>query len=759
MSEEARRTLRYVEPLSDARTPLGERRVSARRGWAGEKSDFFSILLGVSPRCMSIYEATRFSMNISLEKKIAVGLGAVLVLLLGIGFVSYWSTTDLISREVRVAQTHQVRETIERLLSLIEDLESTQRIDLLTGENQYLQSYREASHNIEVVLHDLTDQTSDDRTQQQHLLALRPLIDLRLALFRKLIDLRDTGRLEANELKIRLHLGKETMDKIKMVLGEMRDQEQALLTDWSKQADRAASFTLSIVVGGTFLTMMLAIGGGGMIFYDLSKRRQAERDLLAGRAREALILRTVPVVMYSAQPSGDYGALWVSENIEAVTGYSPRFFLDDSSLWASRLHPHDRERALMEFEKLPQEGTLSMEYRWQTRSSEYRWFRDEAVLIRRSDGTSQEIVGLWTDVTLRRQASEVMRRQADIINQIQETVISIDLDGYVMSWNTGAEKMLGHSVEEALGKHISFIYPVEDREFLEREVIGPVKAKGTHQVEVRRRTKSGALRFAKLSLTLVRDDTDSPISIIGISMDITDRRIGEEALLNSRNQLAALAVRLESVREEERTRIALEVHDVLGQALTGLKLDVAWVHKRITESIEPAQHAAVLARLVSARELLDSTIQSVRDIATTLRPGVLDELGLEAAVEWQAREFQHRTGIVCDTTIWPRNMVLEPEQSTALFRIFQEILTNVARHAQATNVSIRLEQSGEHVSLQVGDNGRGISGVEQSGPEAFGLLGMRLRAQQQGGSFDIQGISGTGTTVTVLIPLYRTTDD
>ncbi len=235
-------------------------------------------------------------------------------------------------------------------------------------------------------------------------------------------------------------------------------------------------------------------------------------------------------------------------------------------------------------------GTLATEYRWQTCSSEYRWFRDEAVLIRRSDGTPQEIVGLWTDVTARRQANEVIRRQADIINQIQETVISIDLDGYVMSWNTGAEKMLGYSVEEALGKHISFIYPVEDREFLEREVIGPAKAKGTHQVEVRRQTKSGALRFAQLSLTLLRDDTDSPIGIIGYSMDITDRKRGEEALLNSRNQLAALAVRLESVREEERTRIALEVHDVLGQALTGLKLDVAWAHKRISESIEPAQH-------------------------------------------------------------------------------------------------------------------------------------------------------------------------
>jgi PAS domain S-box-containing protein len=698
-------------------------------------------------------------MNMSLEKRISVGLGAVLVLLLGIGLVSYWNTTDLIGREVRVAQTHQVRETIERLLYLMEDIEDKQRLDLLTGEHQYLQSYREAGRNIDEVLHNLSDMTRDSESQQAQLLVLRRLIDQRFAQLKEAIDLRDAGGINANEQIVRQHAGKETMDKILLVLGEMREQEQVLLTDWSKQADRAASFTLSFVIGGTFLTIVLAIGGGRRILYDLSKRRQAESDVLASRAREALILRALPVVMYSAKPSGDFGALWVSENIEAVTGYSPRSFLDDSSLWASRLHPHDHESVLMEFEKLLLGAALATEYRWQTHSGDYRWFRDEAVLIRRSDGTPQEIVGLWTDVTARKQASEVIRRQATIIDQIQETVISIDLDGHVMSWNKGAEKMLGYPVEEALGKHISFIYPEEDQEFLEREVIGPVKAKGSHQVEVRRRTKSGAVRIAQLSLTLLRDDTGSPIGIIGYSMDITDRKHGEEALLNSRNQLAALAVRLESVREEERTRIALEVHDVLGQALTGLKLDVAWVHKRIRESIESAPHDALLARLDSAQELLHSTIQSVRDIATTLRPGVLDEIGLEAAVEWQAREFQHRTGIACDTTIRPRNLGLSPEQSTALFRILQETLTNVARHAQATRVDIRLEQSGEQVFLQVEDNGKGISGVEQSGPKAFGLLGMRLRAKQQGGSFDIQGVAGTGTTVTVWIPLYRTSDD
>src|SRR4029077_14691251 len=479
-------------------------------------------------------------MNMSLEKKIAVGLGAVLILLFGIGFASYWSTTDLINREARVAQTHQVRETIEHLLYLMEDVEDKQRLDLLTGENQYLQSYREAAHRIDEVLHNLTDLTRDSQIQQAHLLALRRLIDLRFAQLKHAIELRDAERIAAHEQIVRQHAGKETMDTILMVLGKMRDQEQVLMLTWSKQADGAAAFTYALIIGGTVVTLVLAIGGGALILYDLSKRRQAEKALRAGQAHQTLILRTLPVVMYSATPSGDYGALWVSENIEALTGFAPRCFLEDSSFWASRLHPHDQRRALMELGKLSQESSLATEYRWQIRSGEYRWFRDEGVLIRRADGTPQEIIGLWTDVTAQRQAGEVIRRQADIINQIQETVISVDLDGYVKSWNKGAEKLLGYPTDEALGKHISFVYPVEDREFLEREVIDPVKANGTHQVEVRRRTKSEEMRFAQLSLTLLRDDTDAPIGIIGYSMDITDRKRVQEALLTSRNQLAAL---------------------------------------------------------------------------------------------------------------------------------------------------------------------------------------------------------------------------
>jgi len=697
--------------------------------------------------------------QISLEKKVAVSLVVVIILLLGMGYVSYHSTNDLIDRELRVAQTHQVRETIERLLYQMEDIEDKQRLDLFTSENQFLQLFREANRSIDDVMQGLATLTSDDQPQQQHLLALRRLIGLRMTQLKGTIDLRNAGRLGPDEQRVHQHAGKETMDQILMALSAMREREQTLLISWSKQADGAASFTYALIIGGTFGTVVLAIAGGWMIFYDLSKRRQAEKAAMMGQARQALILHSLPIVMYSAKPSGDYGALWVSENIEMVTGYPAQSFVDQSSLWASRLHLDDREKILTEFSTVHQTGALETEYRWQTHDGEYRWFRDQAMLVRKSDGTPQELIGLWVDVTSQRQANELIRRQADIINQIQEAVITTDMNGDVTSWNHGAELLLGYTAEEALGKHISFIYPTEDHEFLEQDVLAPVKTKGSHQVEVRRRTKSGALRFAQLSLTLLRNDHGDPIGIVGYSMDITDRKRGEEALLASRNQLAALAVRLESVREEERGRIALEVHDVLGQALTGLKLDVSWVYKQIFESHGSFEPTSVLSRLAMSLELVDATIQSVREIATTLRPGVLDQLGLEAAIEWQAQEFRHRTGIACSTSISPDHIGVGTEQSTALFRILQEVLTNVVRHAHATEVDIRLEETREHVIMQVKDNGIGITAIEQSGPQAFGLLGMRLRAQQQGGTFDIQGTSGTGTMVTVRIPLSHIHND
>ena len=232
-----------------------------------------------------------------------------------------------------------------------------------------------------------------------------------------------------------------------------------------------------------------------------------------------------------------------------------------------------------------------------------------------------------------------------------------------------------------------------------------------------------------------------------------ERKRAEEQLRESREQLRALSVYLQFVREEERTRIAREVHDELGQALTGLKMNVSWLANRL-----PKDAHLLLEKSKAIAGDIDATIQTVRRIATELRPGILDDLGLAAAIEWQANEFQTHTGIQCTVTTKLRRAILDADLNTTFFRIFQETLTNIIRHAQATRTDVLLKEESGHLSLLISDNGRGISMAEISSTKSIGLLGMRERAALLGGEFKISGAPGKGTTVTVIIPLPRNTE-
>ena len=216
---------------------------------------------------------------------------------------------------------------------------------------------------------------------------------------------------------------------------------------------------------------------------------------------------------------------------------------------------------------------------------------------------------------------------------------------------------------------------------------------------------------------------------------------------NSLAQLRALTARLQTVREDERTRVAREVHDELGQALTAIKLEFTALLRDL-----PAVEVPVSLRSQSILNLLDEAIQSIRRIATELRPGILDDLGLVAAVEWAAEEFQARTGIKCHLDRPDADIGMDTERATALFRIVQETLTNVARHANAGEVNIRLAEEHGQVTLEVRDNGRGISEGQLSGNRSLGILGMRERALLIGGELTISGSPGHGTTVRVRIP-------
>ena len=244
----------------------------------------------------------------------------------------------------------------------------------------------------------------------------------------------------------------------------------------------------------------------------------------------------------------------------------------------------------------------------------------------------------------------------------------------------------------------------------------------------------------------------SPAASIAIqnALAYQQRLANEAALKDSYEQLRALAAKLQTVRDEERTQIARELHDQLGQALTALKYDLAWLtRRRVNDDAAQTQKAkAVFTQM-------DALIKTVRRIATELRPGMLDDLGLAASIEWQAREFQKRTGVRCEVSVPEQELQLAPAQSTALFRILQETLTNVVRHADAKHVKVQLEVANRSLTMRVHDDGRGFRSAEVANTRSLGLLGMRERAELLGGSFSVRGFPGEGTTVTVSIPLSR----
>jgi signal transduction histidine kinase len=233
----------------------------------------------------------------------------------------------------------------------------------------------------------------------------------------------------------------------------------------------------------------------------------------------------------------------------------------------------------------------------------------------------------------------------------------------------------------------------------------------------------------------------------------------ERQLKESYDKVRQLAVHLQSVREEERTSIAREIHDELGQLLTVLKMDLAFFKKKVEQFSLQNTYKEAIQDIQSMSNVIDKTIKSVRKIATELRPEILDELGLKDAIEWEIQTFQNRSGIKCVFDSNVGELDLDRERSTALFRILQETVTNVARHSSASEVYIMLEQQNHGLMLQVTDNGKGITEQKSSGEKSLGILGMRERALLIGGEFTINSEIGKGTTVTVKVPLTSSVID
>ena len=249
----------------------------------------------------------------------------------------------------------------------------------------------------------------------------------------------------------------------------------------------------------------------------------------------------------------------------------------------------------------------------------------------------------------------------------------------------------------------------------------------------------------------VRLLTDEDVKVLERAANLARIAIERRQL---EDQLRELSAHVESIREDERTGIAREIHDELGQALTALKMDIAWIG-RLSSSDAGLSRDALLEKLAAMSKMTDEIIGQVRRISSALRPGVLDDLGLVAAIEWQAAEFESRTGTSCVVRCDEPDTPLNRDASTQLFRVFQEALTNVTRHADAKHVDVCLQISGDWVVLEVRDDGKGIAPSAARGPKSLGLLGVRERARRLGGTVSVEPGASSGTVLSLRVPRDR----
>ena len=322
----------------------------------------------------------------------------------------------------------------------------------------------------------------------------------------------------------------------------------------------------------------------------------------------------------------------------------------------------------------------------------------------------------------------------------------------VVRFNPAEEKSVGITNAQAAGKLIQEIVPPE--------IAAALKANFRRCVESGRRISYEeqldlpvGRRHFDTTLIPVRDASGRIYRIVGIAHNITESKQTAEHLRRSEEQLRALSSRIQSLREEERTRIAREIHDHLGQLLTALKFDLRLIQRKISGVHEPELRALLSGKIATATDLTDETVKSVQKIASELRSGVLDQLGLAAAIRSEAQMFQTRTGINCEWSFPTVPIEASAEQATAAFRIFQEILTNIARHAHATAVIVCLSLDNANLMLEVEDNGVGIKDLDIEDAKSLGILGMQERASLLGGTVKFQRNRGKGTTVTVQIPI------
>lgn len=491
------------------------------------------------------------------------------------------------------------------------------------------------------------------------------------------------------------------------------------------------------------------------IILDITERKQMEKSLIAHEQELRVLAETSPGIMASfhMKPDGSFCMPYTSPNIQEICGFNPQQLAEDAGPLLAINHPDDAQRVYESILESARTMTVwQTEYRIMHPTRGVRWMEGRSKPTRHPEG-GVIWYGYVHDVTERKQMEAIIRQREEEFRTLAENLPDVIVRYDKFLRRTYVNKVYRIMLEplgaDLLGKTPQQYWKVSQPNAGEfTQMLQYVIKTGRPETTlIQAETRGGRMIHWTMNLVPEFDQDGEVVGVLSCATDITELKEYQQEMELSRMQLRALASRNESLREEERKRIARELHDDLGQRLTALKLDLARLMLRFGENNPPLQQ--------QVREMevdMGATIQIVREVATQLRPSAL-EMGIVSALEWLVLEFRKRTAVECQLRISKRKIELNDSQATALFRIVQESLTNIMRYAKASAVKIVLSCSAQQYVLEISDDGVGFDVHQKRKTGSFGLIGIEERALSLGGNMNIESAPGKGMKLTINIPV------
>jgi PAS domain S-box-containing protein len=477
---------------------------------------------------------------------------------------------------------------------------------------------------------------------------------------------------------------------------------------------------------------------------DVTERETARQQIVKEKELSDTIINSLPGIFYLYNKTGKF--LRWNKNFETVTGYS-----NEEMKYLHPLELFDEPDRTLLAEKIANvfaTGRDQVEADFKLKSGEKipYYFTGQAI-----DYEGENcLMGVGLDFSERKKAAEVLQQSEQkyrllFYNNPSPMWMTSLPDMNIIDVNEAAIKQYGYSKEEFLKLNLRDIRPAEDVNYFISEIEN-IDLGVTNNRQWRHQKKNGEIiQVEVISHEIIYEGKRVWLSL---PQDITEKHLAKELLQKSYDDIRQLASNLQSIREDERTTIAREIHDELGQQLTGLKMDVYWLSRKINST-----DIEVTNKLNESIELINATVSSVRKIATDLRPSILDDLGLTAALEWQGEEFEKRSGTLVEFINEAGDVLVNPDAVTAVFRIYQELLTNVARHANASIVKVLLQKKDNNLFFSVTDNGKGFAPDSIKKKKTLGLLGIKERTLLLGGTYEFKSKLGQGSETIISIPL------